>query len=42
MNWTCKGFQGSSSLRHKLVRARTPQEAIKLLEDELIRLGKES
>ena len=42
MNWTCKDFQGSSSLRHKLVRARTPKEAIKLLEEELIKLGKES
>ena len=39
MNWTCKGFQGSSALRHKLVRARTPNEAIKLLEEELIKLN---
>ena len=38
MNWTCRGFQGASALRHKLVRANTPNEAIKLLEDELIEL----
>ncbi len=35
MNWTCRGFEGSSVLRHKLVRARTPNDAIKLLEEEL-------
>ncbi len=35
MNWTCRGFEGASNLRHKLVRARTPKDAIKLLEDEL-------
>ena len=35
MNWTCRGFEGSSVLRHKLVRARTPNDAIKLLEQEL-------
>ena len=39
MNWTCRGFQGSSLLRHKLVRARTPKDAIKLLEEELIKLN---
>ncbi len=39
MNWTCRGFQGSSELRHKLVRARNPNDAIKLLEEELIRLS---
>ena len=39
MNWTCRGFQGSSSLRHKLVRAPTPNDAIKLLEEELIKLN---
>ena len=38
MNWTCRGFKGSSSLRRKLVKARTPYDAIKLLEDELIKL----
>ncbi|MBW3041407.1 tRNA dihydrouridine synthase DusB [Prochlorococcus marinus] len=39
MNWTCRGFQGASALRHKLVRASTPNEAIKLLEEELIKLN---
>ena len=39
MNWTCRDFQGSSTLRHKLVRARTPNDAIKLLEEELIKLS---
>jgi len=40
MNWTCRGFEGSSALRRKLVRAPTPHEAIKLLEEELIKLSK--
>ncbi len=39
MNWTCRGFKGSSSLRHQLVRACTPNDAIKLLEEELIKLN---
>jgi len=39
MNWTCRGFQGSSALRHKLVRASTPNDAIKLLEEELVKLS---
>ena len=38
LNWTCRGFQGSSALRHKLVRADTPNDAINLLEEELIKL----
>ena len=38
MNWTCRGFQGSSALRHKLVRASTPNDAIKLLEEELSKI----
>jgi len=41
MNWTCRGFPGSSALRHKLVRANTPHEAMKLLEEELIKLKSE-
>ena len=41
MNWTCRGFQGSSALRNKLVRASTPNVAIKLLEQELIKLKQE-
>ena len=39
MNWTCRGFQGASTLRQKLVRASTPNEAIKLLEDALIKFN---
>ncbi len=39
MNWTCRGFDGASNLRHKLVRANTPNKAIKLLEEELLRLS---
>ena len=39
MNWTCRGFNGASTLRQKLVRASTPNEAIKLLEDELIKFN---
>ena len=39
MNWTCRGFEGASNLRHKLVRASTPNDAIKLLEDELIKFN---
>ena len=39
MNWTCRGFEGASTLRHKLVRASTPEDAIKLLEDELIKFN---
>jgi nifR3 family TIM-barrel protein len=38
MNWTCRGFPGSSVLRHKLVRANAPNVAIKILEEELIKL----
>ncbi|WP_413677355.1 tRNA dihydrouridine synthase DusB [Prochlorococcus sp. MIT 0916] len=39
MNWTCRGFEGASTLRHKLVRASTPNDAINLLEDELIKFN---
>ncbi len=35
INWTCRGFTGASALRHKLLRAVTPNEAIELLEEEL-------
>ena len=37
MCWTCRDFVGASTLRQKLVRASTPEEAIKLLEEELIK-----
>ncbi len=36
MSWTCKGFPEASCLRNALVRAQTPMEAIKLLEDKLV------
>ncbi len=39
MNWTCRDFEGAYSLRHKLIRASTPKDAIKLLEDELIKFN---
>ncbi len=39
LSWTCRGFEGATNLRHKLVRASTPTQAIKLLEDELIKLN---
>ena len=39
MNWTCRGFEGASTLRHKLVRAKTPKDAIELLEEELIKFN---
>ena len=39
MNWTCRGFKGASALRHKLVRASTPNDAKKLLEEELVKLN---
>ncbi len=39
MNWTCRGFQGASNLRHELVRASSPKDAIKLLEDELVKFN---
>ena len=39
MNWTCRDFQGASALRHKLLRIRCPNEAINLLEEELIKFN---
>ena len=39
MNWTCRGFQGASNLRHKLLRTVKPKDAIKLLEDELVKFN---
>tara|TARA_B100000700_G_scaffold256318_1_gene289503 strand:+ start:8516 stop:9508 length:993 start_codon:yes stop_codon:yes gene_type:complete len=37
MHWTCRGFDGASLLRYKLVRAKTPNEAITLLEEALLK-----
>ncbi len=39
MNWTCKDFIGASVLRQKLVRANNQNEAIKLLEKELLKFN---
>ncbi len=38
LNWTCKGFQGASQLRYDLMRAKTPQDAIALLDHQLMKL----
>ncbi len=38
LNWTCKGFPGSSLLRHSLVRAQTPIEARELLREQILKL----
>ncbi len=38
MNWTCIGFPGATQLRHSLVRAETPVEAINLLKTQLVSL----
>tara|TARA_Y100001968_G_C19423040_1_gene752846 strand:+ start:947 stop:1942 length:996 start_codon:yes stop_codon:yes gene_type:complete len=35
LSWTCKGFSGSCQLRKDLVRAKTPLEAIDLLNNQL-------
>lgn len=36
INWTCKGFPEAIDLRHKVIQAKTPGEAIKILENELL------
>ena len=35
MNWMCKGFCGATTLRNSLLRAKTPNEARKLLKDQI-------
>tara|TARA_Y100001968_G_scaffold278772_1_gene274305 strand:+ start:369 stop:1367 length:999 start_codon:yes stop_codon:yes gene_type:complete len=35
MNWTCRGFKGSSELRSSLMKANTPNEALFLLKNYL-------
>ena len=37
--WTCRDFPGEKSFRHSLVRAKTPTDAIALLEDTLLSLN---
>ena len=39
INWTCQGFDGALALKNQLVRASTPNEAIKLLEEKLLKLN---
>ena len=39
MGWTCQGFPGASQLRHALIRAPTPAEALDLLERALANQG---
>jgi tRNA-dihydrouridine synthase B len=42
MGWTCTGFAGAPQLRHALMRAATPSEALALLqraESELLAAG---
>jgi hypothetical protein len=31
MGWTCQGFAGAAGLRHGLMRAPTPADALELL-----------
>jgi len=39
MGWTCTGFTGAPQLRHALMRAPTPAEALALLETAAAQLG---
>ena len=39
MSWTCTGFPGASQLRHDLMRAPTPREALSLLDITLTSLS---
>ncbi|WP_413440951.1 tRNA dihydrouridine synthase DusB [Synechococcus sp. MIT S1220] len=39
MSWTCTGFPGASQLRHDLMRAPTPREALSLLDATLTSLS---
>ena len=38
MGWTCTGFPGAPQLRHALMRATTPQDALALLENQRLAL----
>ncbi|WP_094561435.1 tRNA dihydrouridine synthase DusB [Synechococcus sp. 8F6] len=40
MSWTCNGFAGAPQLRHALMRAPTPAEALELLDRAAGQLGK--
>ena len=39
MSWTCTGFPGAPQLRHALMRAPSPQDALDLLDGQLQQLG---
>jgi tRNA-dihydrouridine synthase len=39
MGWTCNGFPGAPQLRHALMRAPTPAEALELLNTAAAQLG---
>ena len=39
MSWTCTGFPGAPQLRHALMRAPSPQDALDLLDGQLQELG---
>ena len=39
MSWTCTGFAGAPQLRHALMRAPTPAEALELLNNSAAQLG---
>jgi nifR3 family TIM-barrel protein len=39
MSWTCTGFAGAPQLRHALMRAPTPAEALALLNNSAAQLG---
>ncbi len=38
INWRCRGFPGSTELRHQLMRSSCPKEAIKILENTIVSL----
>jgi tRNA-dihydrouridine synthase len=35
MSWTCTGFPGASQLRHALMRAPTPEDAYRLIDNAI-------
>ena len=39
MSWTCTGFPGAPQLRHALMRAPSPQDALDLIDSQLQHLG---
>ena len=38
MGWTCTGFPGAPQLRHALMRAATPKDALALLDQQRLAL----